>query len=69
MATYLENEKNVMLDAVLWSCGLLQTNPDIIKEVHTDYINAGCDIITTCSYQWSLKGKNFFFLFFEISFF
>jgi homocysteine S-methyltransferase len=38
----------------LWSASLLKTHPELIKEVHIDYLKAGADIISTAGYQASL---------------
>lgn len=40
----------------LWSAKFLNKNPDVIKEVHRQYLNAGADIIITSSYQASIEG-------------
>jgi len=40
----------------LWSAKYLDENPDVIKEVHRQYLEAGADIIITSSYQASLEG-------------
>ena len=46
-----ELEKNgAKMDEDLW-CGKCSVdNPDLVKKVHEDYINAGADIITTNTY-------------------
>ena len=38
----------------LWSAKYLLENPQIIKDLHEDYVRAGSDIITTSSYQASI---------------
>jgi homocysteine S-methyltransferase len=40
----------------LWSAKFLSKNPAVIKEIHTDYLNAGADIIISASYQASFEG-------------
>ncbi|CAG8655512.1 11871_t:CDS:2 [Acaulospora morrowiae] len=40
----------------LWSAALLYEDPKSIIDVHLSYLNAGADIITTCSYQASVQG-------------
>ncbi|EDV21215.1 uncharacterized protein TRIADDRAFT_60203 [Trichoplax adhaerens] len=40
----------------LWSASLLLTNPQVIKDLHTSYLNAGADIILTATYQASIPG-------------
>ena len=34
----------------IWSAQALMDNPDIIKEIHKDYISAGAEIVTTNNY-------------------
>ena len=55
MATELE-KKGADLNHPLWSAKLLTENPDLIKQVHLDYLRAGADVITTASYQASFNG-------------
>lgn len=38
----------------LWSAKYLLENPQIIQDLHEDYVRAGSDIITTSSYQASV---------------
>lgn len=40
----------------LWSAKYLLDNPQVLKEIHEDYLQAGADILTTASYQASLPG-------------
>ncbi|GFR49066.1 hypothetical protein Agub_g11092 [Astrephomene gubernaculifera] len=40
----------------LWSAQLLIDNPDLLREVHLDYLRAGSDVITTFTYQASIQG-------------
>lgn len=44
------------LDDPLWSARLLIEQPEAIRQVHLDYLEAGADCITTSSYQASLEG-------------
>ena len=39
------------LHKVAWSAAALLTHPDIVREVHEDYVRAGADIITTNTFQ------------------
>ncbi|KAM1369718.1 hypothetical protein ACFX15_039546 [Malus domestica] len=39
----------------LWSAVCLIKQPDLIKRVHVDYLEAGTDILITSSYQLNLK--------------
>ncbi len=36
---------------------MLIENPQLIQQVHEDYVRAGADIISACSYQASFEGK------------
>jgi len=55
MATALEARGCDLLDD-LWSAKVLLEAPDLIREVHLDYLLAGADCITTSSYQATLPG-------------
>ncbi len=55
LATELE-QRGANLNDTLWSAKLLTENPDLIRQVHYDYIMAGANIITTASYQASYAG-------------
>jgi S-methylmethionine-dependent homocysteine/selenocysteine methylase len=35
------------MDAAAWDAAALETHPDMVREVHEDYIRAGADVITT----------------------
>ncbi len=65
MATTLKLEQPVLLDGgmgrelglrgveiskLIWSAQALVDAPDVVREVHTDYIQAGADVITTNTY-------------------
>ncbi|WP_175637900.1 homocysteine S-methyltransferase [Metabacillus schmidteae] len=55
MATELENH-GCNLNDRLWSAKILMENPDLIKQVHTDYFKAGADCAITASYQATIEG-------------
>ncbi|MEM7537962.1 MAG: homocysteine S-methyltransferase [Chloroflexota bacterium] len=55
LATELE-ARGADLNDPLWSAKLLLENPDLIRQVHYDYLLAGADIIITASYQASFEG-------------
>ena len=38
----------------LWSARALTTAPDVVREVHSDYLDAGARVITTNTYQATL---------------
>ncbi len=55
LATELEMRGH-NLDDALWSARLLADDPDAIRRVHADYLQAGADVLITASYQASLPG-------------
>lgn len=55
MATELERQ-GCDISGPLWSAHVLDTNPEIIAQVHLDYLRAGADCISTVSYQASALG-------------
>ena len=55
LASELEARGESLADA-LWSARLLIENPDLIREVHLDYLRAGADWVTSASYQASVAG-------------
>jgi homocysteine S-methyltransferase len=44
------------LDHELWSAKILLDAPDAVRRVHTDFLQAGADCITTATYQASIPG-------------
>ena len=42
--------RGVDVPETIWSAGALITDPDVVCQIHTDYIAAGADIITTNTY-------------------
>ncbi|KAG2666771.1 hypothetical protein I3760_15G080100 [Carya illinoinensis] len=54
-ATQLERHGAVINDP-LWSALCLIKDPDLIKRVHLEYLEAGADILVTSSYQATLPG-------------
>jgi homocysteine S-methyltransferase len=55
MATELE-ARGADLNHALWSAKLLKEDPELIRQVHYDYLLAGADVVTTASYQASFPG-------------
>ncbi|HKX55744.1 MAG TPA: homocysteine S-methyltransferase family protein, partial [Xanthomonadales bacterium] len=55
LATELER-KGANLNDPLWSARCLVESPELIAEVHQDYLQAGADIIASATYQASEKG-------------
>ena len=42
----------------LWSAGALKTHPDVVREIHIDYLRAGADIITTNTFRTHAHNMN-----------
>ena len=55
LATELER-RGADLDDPLWSARCLIERPDLIRDVHRDYLAAGADVLTTATYQASFEG-------------
>ena len=55
MATELERA-GLDISGPLWSAHVLDSTPEIIGQVHLDYLRAGADCISTVSYQVSALG-------------
>ena len=55
LATELENRGHD-LNHKLWSAKLLLDTPEEIRQVHSDFLNAGADCIITANYQASVRG-------------
>ncbi len=53
LGTELERRGHTQLGR-LWSAALVRTNPNAIREVHRDYMEAGSKIITTATFQAAL---------------
>lgn len=55
LGTELER-KGCDLNDALWSSKVLLDHPEVIREIHWSYLQAGADCITTSSYQSSIQG-------------
>lgn len=55
LATELE-KRGCTLDDDLWSARILLDNPEMIRQVHADYLIEGADCIITATYQASFEG-------------
>jgi homocysteine S-methyltransferase len=55
LATELER-RGANLNDALWSARILLEDPDLIRQVHYDYLVAGADVLTTASYQATFEG-------------
>lgn len=42
--------RDVPVPRTIWSAGALMSDPDVVRQIHQDYIAAGADIITTNTY-------------------
>lgn len=49
MGTELER-RGVPMHRIAWSAAALETHPDVVRQVHEDYIAAGADILTANSF-------------------
>lgn len=54
-ATELE-ARGFSVNDVLWSAKALFERPDLVRDVHLDYLRAGADIVTSASYQATVDG-------------
>ncbi|XP_050374435.1 homocysteine S-methyltransferase 1 [Argentina anserina] len=54
-ATQLEKHGAAINDT-LWSAVCLVKDPDLIKRVHLEYLEAGADVLVTSSYQATIPG-------------
>src|SRR5262249_10660921 len=55
LATELERRGADLRDP-LWSAKLLIEQPDVIRQVHLDYLRAGAAVVTSASYQATFAG-------------
>jgi len=55
LATELEARGEV-LDDELWSAKVLQEHPEVVRQVHLDYLRAGADCVVSASYQATFEG-------------
>lgn len=44
------------LNDALWSAKALFERPDLVRDVHLDYLRAGADVVTSASYQATVEG-------------
>lgn len=56
LATELEARGVNLLGDPLWSARLLHTNPQVIRDAHHSFLRSGSDVITTATYQASIRG-------------
>jgi len=42
--------RGVDVPSTIWSAGALITDPEVVRQIHIDYIEAGADVITTNTY-------------------
>jgi len=55
LSTQLER-RGCVLEGTLWTGQTLLSNPELIEQAHTDFIEAGAKVVITSSYQISRKG-------------
>jgi len=51
LATELERKGIDLSIGKLWSARILDECPELVYQVHLSYLEAGANIITSCSYQ------------------
>ncbi|KAG8452083.1 hypothetical protein GDO86_004030 [Hymenochirus boettgeri] len=56
LSTELETAGLTLQGDPLWSARLLHTNPQAIKEVHRSFLRSGAEVLTTATYQATIKG-------------
>ena len=44
------------VNVVLWSAKALFERPDLVRDVHLDYLRAGANVVTSASYQATVAG-------------
>ena len=54
-ATELE-ARGFSVNDVLWSAKALFERPDLVRDVHLDYLRAGANVVTSASYQATVAG-------------
>ena len=54
-ATELE-ARGFSVNDTLWSAKALFERPDLVRDIHLDYLRAGADVVTSASYQASVSG-------------
>ena len=55
LATELE-ARGFSVDDPLWSAKALFERPDLVRDIHLDYLRAGADVLTSASYQATVDG-------------
>ncbi len=55
LATEMEKH-GADLDDDLWSARMLIEAPELVRQVHADFLDAGADVIATATYQASFEG-------------
>ncbi|KAL4656847.1 hypothetical protein GN956_G4612 [Arapaima gigas] len=56
LATELEAAGVHIQGDPLWSARVLHTNPQAVRDVHYRFLQSGADVVTTATYQASVKG-------------
>ena len=68
MGTYIR-DKGFHICPKIWSTCYVLDHPNIVAEAHQDYVNAGCQYITTCNYSATpyYQSKKYFDIDYAIS--
>ncbi|MBI4164418.1 MAG: homocysteine S-methyltransferase family protein [Acidobacteria bacterium] len=51
----------ILRRGVYWRCHGIERNPDVVREVHADYIRAGADVIKTNTFQLNRRAYSSLF--------
>ena len=58
IGSYIRSLSDAPKNDVLWGSELVVSDPDLVKRVHREYVDAGSTLITTCTYQASIQGTD-----------
>ena len=47
--------RNVDVGLPLWSASILENCPSTVEEIHTEYLNAGADVVTTNTFRTTTR--------------
>ena len=41
----------LLQDNPLWSASVLRTNPEVVRDIHLDFLRAGAEVVITATYS------------------
>ena len=47
--------RNVDVGLPLWSAAILENSPSTVEEIHTEYLHAGADVVTTNTFRTTTR--------------